>query len=162
MSHSLNKAPVFPGIICHSYSWGRTHDLQIRHEKWQRSCTMMQMLDNRLICLSVWRWTAGEKEIALTHHIDGWHRPDAVDIYAHIDDSWFHCKSQKEEEWVMVAAHIVVWTWEIYTHNHSILLFSRQKWASEPVACQRAKNKINAENTNGGYHHSQHHLYRYT
>lgn len=44
---------------------------------------------------------------SFTHHIDGWHRPDAVDIYAHIDDSWFHCKSQKEEQWVIIAAHIV-------------------------------------------------------
>lgn len=30
-----------------------------------------------------------------TYHVDRWHGADAVDIYAHVDDRWFHCKRER-------------------------------------------------------------------
>lgn len=33
-----------------------------------------------------------------THHIDGGHGPDAVDINTHVDDCWLHCGETGREK----------------------------------------------------------------
>lgn len=112
---------------------------------WDMAALMLDDAHVRQQQMCVRLCVTGEEERvrgnAFTHHIDGWHGPDAVDIYAHVDDCWFHCKSQKEEEWVRVAAHVVGGKREIYIWGVSVVFVICQCF-HPAVMCDWASNCI--------------------